>query len=57
MSTYRIDLTWCAPGNVRRSETRETHNLAKAGEILTEGPDGWTIVFVTVTELSRRQGD
>ncbi|WP_292469181.1 hypothetical protein [Mesorhizobium sp.] len=55
-ANYRIAVTWRGPGNVRQDQTETVNGLSQISEVLGRGPDGWTVAYVTITELTSRRG-
>lgn len=57
MTAYQIAITWRGPRDVRKNVTRTVDGLSQVHELLgKEGPTGWTVCYLTVTELAPREG-
>lgn len=56
MTAYQIAVTWRGPRDVRKNLTRTVDDLSQVADLLGKGPDGWTIAYVTITELMSREG-
>lgn len=56
MTDYRVAITWRGPRDVRRDKTDTVQGLSQIPELLSKGPDGWTVAYVTITELVSGEG-
>lgn len=50
MTPYRATISWRGPGGIRRDTTSTVRDFPQMVELLSKGPDGWTVAVVSLLD-------